>query len=77
MRPGGRAGACAAQYPGTDSVAHKSLRQKASKKGRQLQPQTWGFEEHVIVFTTLPEAACSAAQVLHWFRTRRQVELAM
>ena len=29
----------------------------------------------MIVFTTLPEAECSAAQVLDWYRTRWQAEV--
>ncbi|MYG04896.1 MAG: transposase, partial [Acidobacteriia bacterium] len=56
-------------------IAHKSLRQKASKKGRQLQPQTLEFAKYVIVFTTFSEAEFSAAQVLDWYRMRWQVEL--
>ena len=33
------------------------------------------FARYVIVFTTFPKAAFSAAQVLEWYRTRWQVEL--
>ena len=55
-------------------LAHAALRRKASKKGRQLQPQTLEFAKHVILFTTFPTPAFPAASVLDWYRTRWQVE---
>ncbi len=56
-------------------VAHKALRRQASKKGKQLQPRTLEFAKYVILFTTFPEDAFPAADVLEWYRTRWQVEL--
>ena len=56
-------------------IAHKSLRRKASKKGKQLQPETLEYAKYVIVFTTFPATEFSAADVLEWYRTRWQVEL--
>ena len=75
MRPGGRSGVALRKTREAIRVGHKSLRQKASKKGRQLQPQTLEFAKYVIVFTTFSEAEFSAAQVPDWYRTRWQVEL--
>ena len=43
--------------------------------GWQVQPRTLQFARYVIVFTTFPEPAFAAPQVLQWYRTRWQVEL--
>ena len=51
------------------------LRKEAGRKGKQVRPRTLEFARYVIVFTTFPKAAFSAAQVLEWYRTRWQVEL--
>ena len=57
-------------------IVHKSLRQKASKQGTRLQPQTiLEFPTYVIVFTTFPEAELSVAEILQGYRTRWHVEL--
>ena len=56
-------------------MAHKSMRQQASKKGKQLRPETLRYAKYVIVFTTFPALEFSPAQVLDWYRTRWQVEL--
>ena len=56
-------------------LAQRKLRKEAARKGKQVQPRTLEFARCVIVFTTLPEAAFAAAQVLEWYRTRWQVEL--
>ncbi len=56
-------------------IAHKSLRRQASKRGKQLQPETLEYAKYVIVFTTFPATEFSAADVLEWYRTRWQVEL--
>ena len=40
-----------------------------------MQPRTLEFARYVIVFTTFPEPAFAASQVLQWYRTRWQVEL--
>ena len=56
-------------------LAQRKLRKEAGRKGKQVRPRTLEFARYVIVFTTFPEAAFSAAQVLEWYRTRWQVEL--
>lgn len=56
-------------------LAHKRLRRNASKRGHTLRPETFIIAEYVILFTTLPEATFSAADVLHWYRVRWQIEL--
>ena len=56
------------------AVAHGNLRRKASRQGRQLQPETLRFACYVIVFTTYPPERFPAAEVLEWYRLRWQVE---
>lgn len=56
-------------------IAHKSLRRKASKKGKQLKPETLEYAKYVIVFSTFPATEFSDVEVLNWYRTRWQVEL--
>ena len=56
-------------------IAHRSLRRKASKKGRKLQPRTLEFARYVILFTSFPAADFPVAEVLEWYRVRWQVEL--
>ena len=56
-------------------IAHKSLRRQASKKCKQLRPETLEYAKYVIVFTTFPTAEFSATEVLEWYRTRWQLEL--
>ncbi len=56
-------------------LAHRHLRQQASRKGQQLRPETLEYAKYVIVFTTFPAARSSAPEVLEWYRTRWQVEL--
>ena len=56
-------------------LAQRKLRKEAARKGKQVQPRTLEFARYVIVFTTFPEPAFTASQVLQWYRTRWQVEL--
>ena len=56
-------------------IAQDKLRKEAARKGKQVQPCTLRFARYVIVFTTFPEPAFTASQVLQWYRTRWQVEL--
>ena len=56
-------------------IAHKALRRTASRKGKQLQPETLEYAKYVIVFTTFPATEFSDVEVLNWYRTRWQVEL--
>ena len=57
------------------AMAHRKIGREAARKGKQVQPQTLAFARYVIVFTTFPEAAFTAARVLEWYRARWQVEL--
>ena len=56
-------------------IAHKSLRRQATRRHKQLQPETLEYAKYVIVFTTFPATKFSATDVLEWYRTRWQVEL--
>lgn len=56
-------------------IAHKSLRRQATRRRKQLRPETLEYAKHVIVFTTYPATEFSATDVLEWYRTRWQVEL--
>ena len=58
-------------------TAHTSLRRQASKRGKQLQLETLKCAKDVIVFTTCPANAFSAAEMLEWDGTRWQVELVL
>lgn len=55
--------------------AQKKLRQRATKNGQNLRPQTLTYAEYVIVFTTFPEDEFAADTVLEWYRIRWQIEL--
>ena len=55
-------------------LAHERLRRVASRKGRQLKPDTLEFARYVIVFTTFPDSVFTASEVLEWYRIRWQVE---
>jgi hypothetical protein len=57
------------------AIAHKKLKQSASKKGHKLKPSTLEFAKYVILFTTFPEKEFSSESVLSWYRLRWQVEL--
>ena len=56
-------------------IAQEGIRKEASRKGRQVQPQTLEFVRYVIVFTTFPAADFTGSEVLDWYRLRWQVEL--
>jgi hypothetical protein len=53
----------------------KKLIAKASKKQKQLQPETLEYAKYVIVFSTYPTAQFSTGELLEWYRLRWQVEL--
>lgn len=55
--------------------AERRLRRKASKKSEVLQADTLEYAKYVMVFTTFAPDTFSAAEVLHWYRVRWQVEL--
>lgn len=56
--------------------AQKKLIANASKKQKQLQPETLEYAKYVIVFSTYPQAEFSTEELLEWYRIRWQVELA-
>ncbi len=56
-------------------IARKKLRQRASKKGHKLKPETLFLAEYVIVLTTFPEEGFSTAEVMECYRIRWQIEL--
>lgn len=56
-------------------LAHKRIRQDASKKSKSTKPETYEYAKYVIVFTNYPEQRFSDADVLKWYRSRWQVEL--
>jgi hypothetical protein len=57
--------------------AEKQLRRNASKSGEVLQPDTLEYAKYIIVFTTFAPLTFPADVVLHWYRVRWQVELAV
>jgi len=54
--------------------SQSKLREVASKKGRNLQPDTLEAAGYIVVLTTLPKVA--ADQILEMYRHRWQIELA-
>ena len=56
-------------------TARRKPHKEAARKGRRVQPRTLEFAHHAIVFTTFPEPAFTASEVLQWYRTRWQIEL--
>jgi hypothetical protein len=54
--------------------AQDKLRKEASKKGRNLQPDTLEAAGYIVVLTTLPDVP--ADQILEMYRHRWQIELA-
>lgn len=55
--------------------AREKLRQKASRKGTALKPETLEAAGYVFVLTTLPVEMLTAEQVLELYRGRWQIEL--
>jgi hypothetical protein len=56
-------------------AAQRKIRRKAQQGGPQFKPETLLYAAYVLVFTTLPEASFSEAEVLEWYRVRWQIEL--
>ena len=56
-------------------IAEGKLKREASRKGKEVQPDTLIFARYVILFTTFPEPDFPARDVLEWYRVRWQVEL--
>ena len=57
------------------TLAHKKLKENASKKQKTVNPQTYDYAKYIIVFTTLPQEAFSVSEILEWYRARWQIEL--
>ena len=56
-------------------LAEKRLKQTASRKGREIRPETWEYVKYVMVFTTFSPRRFTAVEILQWYRVRWQVEL--
>jgi Transposase DDE domain len=56
-------------------LAERRLEQIASRKGREIQPETWEYVKYVMVFTTFSPRRFTAGEILQWYRIRWQVEL--
>ena len=56
-------------------ISQEHIRKKASRKGRDVKPETFEYAKYVILFTTFPNGIFRAEQILQWYRTRWQVEL--
>ena len=57
------------------TLAEKRLQQTASRKGREIQPETWEYVKYVMVFTTFSPRRFTTVEILQWYRIRWQVEL--
>ena len=55
--------------------AHRRLRRRASKTGKQVQPATLEYAKYVVVFTTFPRQEFTALEILQCYRVRWQIEL--
>ena len=56
-------------------LAHKKIRERASRKGQTVTAETMMRAKYVMILTTFPEERFSAEEVLEWYRVRWQVEL--
>ncbi|MGC1952975.1 MAG: IS4 family transposase, partial [Gammaproteobacteria bacterium] len=45
-------------------LSQEAIRKKASRKGRDVKPETFEYAKYVILFTTFPKGIFSANQVL-------------
>lgn len=55
--------------------ARRRIERKAQQGGPKTKPETLEYAHYVMVFTTLPAAQFSTAEVLEWYRLRWQIEL--
>jgi len=55
--------------------AQRKIKRKAQQGGPEPKPETLEYAAYVVVFTTVPDAELSTAQVLAWYRSRWQIEL--
>lgn len=56
-------------------LAQEKIKKEATKKGKQIEPETLEYAKYVILFSTFPEHDFPASDVLQWYRLRWQVEL--
>lgn len=56
--------------------SQRRIRRKAQQGGPKTKPETLEYAHYVLVFTTVPASRLSTAEVLEWYRTRWQIELA-
>jgi hypothetical protein len=61
--------------PAAEETRRKTLKER-SKKGRRIDPRTLEAAGYVLVITSLPRKALTAAEVLEVYRLRWQIELA-
>lgn len=57
------------------TLAEKRLKRTASRKGREIRPETWEYVKYVMVFSTFSPRRFTATDLLQWYRIRWQVEL--
>jgi hypothetical protein len=57
------------------TLAEKRLKRTASRKGREIWPETWEYMKYVMVFSTFSPRRFTAPDLLQWYRIRWQVEL--
>ncbi len=55
--------------------AHRKLKGRATRSRIVRRAETWEYTKYVLVFTTLPRALFTTAEVLEWYRVRWQIEL--
>lgn len=56
------------------AAEQRRITRREQKQGSRAKPETREYGGYVMVFTTLPESAMSAADVLEYYRFRWQVE---
>jgi hypothetical protein len=56
-------------------LAEKRLKRTASRKGREIRPETWEYVKYVMVFSTFSPRQFTTTDLLQWYRIRWQVEL--
>lgn len=56
-------------------AALRKIRRKSQQGGPQPKPETLVYAGYVMVFSTLPQEAFRADEVLEWYRSRWQIEL--
>jgi Transposase DDE domain len=54
----------------------RRIRRKAQQGGPKTKPETLQYAQYILIFTTVPADRLTASEVLEWYRTRWQIELA-